>query len=140
VGESIISSEAAMGVIVPPKAFLRRRAPRAGATAAMPALAVVAVENVVYDEPLLSVTLVFNTTAEVPLVADPLDAEKWAGTYEGGAMTSYAADVVAFDRITVTLQGLPGAGGASTVSFAAAPSDVSDTSGRKLAAFGDLPL
>jgi hypothetical protein len=90
--------------------------------------------------PPAALTLVLNTSEAVPLVADGLDAEKWVGTYEGGAMTSYAAEVVAFDRITVTLQGTPGAGGASSVSYAADPSDVSDTSGRQLAAFDDYPL
>jgi hypothetical protein len=103
-------------------------------------LQVVGVENVGYDEPLLTFTLVFDTTAEDPLVADPLDPEKWAGTYEGGAFTSYAAEVVAFDRVTVTLQGSAGPGGASTVSYAADPSDVRDASGRELAAFDALPL
>jgi hypothetical protein len=89
----------------------------------------------------LSFTLVLNTTAENPLVADPpLDPEKWSGVWEGGAMTAYEAGVAGFDRILVTLQGLAGAGGASTVSYTAGPSDVSDTSGRELAAFDGFPL
>jgi hypothetical protein len=103
-------------------------------------LQVVGVENVVYDEPLLSFTLVLNTTPEDPLVGTGLDPENWSATYEGGAMTAYAADVVAFDRINVTVQGTPGGGGPSTVSYAADPGDVSDTSGRQLAAFSDHPL
>jgi hypothetical protein len=116
----------------------RRGAAATGGPAA--ALQVVGVENVVYDEPLLTFTLVLNTTADVPLVADPLDPEKWMGTWDGGAMTPYAADVVEFDRITVTLTGIAGPGGASTVSYVAGPSDVRDASGRELAAFDGFPL
>ena len=104
------------------------------------ALAVIGVENVVWEEPLLSFTLVLNTTAEHPLVADPLDPEKWAGTWDGGAMFPHTAEVTAFDRIAITLQGAAGPGGASTVWYVAAPSDVRDTLGRELAAFDDFPL
>jgi hypothetical protein len=103
-------------------------------------LAVIGVENVVWDEPLLSFTLVLNTTAEDPLVADTLDPEKWSGVWQGGEMTAYSAEVVAFDRINVILQGTAGGGGASSVSYAADPSDVCDTGGRELAAFSDFPL
>jgi hypothetical protein len=126
-----------------PPLYPRKRKPKVTPTTPAPTpatLQVVGVENLVYDEPMLTFTLVLNTSEDDPLVADPLDAEKWSGTYEGGAMTPYSADVVAFDRITVTLQGLAGGGGASSVSYAADPSDVSDTSGRELAAFSGLPL
>jgi hypothetical protein len=69
-----------------------------------------------------------------------LAASRWSATYEGGAFTGYSAVVVGFDRIDVTVQGFAGGGGASSVSYAAGPSDVSDTSGRWLAAFSGLPL
>jgi hypothetical protein len=130
-------------LIPAPPLYPRRRNRKVRPLTSAPApaaLEVIGVENVAYDEPMLTFTLVLNTSEEDPLVADPLDAEKWSGTYQGGAMTPYAADVVAFDRITVTLQGVPGAGGASTVSYAAGPSDVSDATGRQLAAFSDFPL
>jgi hypothetical protein len=94
----------------------------------------------VYDEPLLTFTLVFDTTEAVPLVVDGLDPDKWSATYEGGAFTSYQAEVVSFDRITVTVQGFAGEGGPNAVAYAADPSDVSDTNGRELAAFEGFPL
>ena len=98
------------------------------------------VEGVSYDDPVLSFTLVFDTTAEEPLVADALDAAKWSGTWQGGGMSGLSADVVGVDRIAVTLQGAAGPGGASDVSYSNAPSDVSDTLGRMLAAFEEFPL
>jgi hypothetical protein len=98
-------------------------------------LVVVGVENVVYDEPLLALTLVFDTTVGEPLVADALDAAKWSGVWQGGAMAGNSAEVIAFDRVTVLLEGAAGPGGASSVSYSNAPSDVSDTLGRQLAAF-----
>jgi hypothetical protein len=104
------------------------------------ALAVVGVENVVYDDPVLSLTLIFNTTAGEPLVADVLDPAKWSGVWQGGAMAGNAAEVIAFDRVTVLLEGAAGPGGASSVSYSNAPSDVVDTLGRTLAAFSGLPL
>jgi hypothetical protein len=130
-----------MPIVIPDIPFIGGRRKRAANAAPAPAaLAVIGVENVNYDDPLLSFTLVLDTTAEDPLVADTLDPDKWSATYEGGAFTSYSAEVVAFDRINVTVQGVAGGGGASSVSYAADPSDVSDTSGRTLAAFSDLPL
>ena len=104
------------------------------------ALEVIGVEAVGYDEPVLSFTLVFNTTAEEPLVADPLDPAKWSGAWQGGGMAPLTAEVVAFDRIAITLQGTAGPAGTSSVSYAAGPSDVSDTLGRQLAAFEEFPL
>jgi hypothetical protein len=120
----------------------RRHRKRLTATAPPPpaALQVIGVENVNYDEPVLLFTLVLNTTEDAPLVVSELDPAKWSGTWQGGGMASFTAEVAGFDRILVSLQGLAGGGGANTVSYAADPSDVSDTSGRTLAAFSDLPL
>jgi hypothetical protein len=114
-----------------------RRGPR---TVPAAALQVVGVEGVFYDEPLLSFTLVFNTTAEVPLVVGELDPEQWSAVYQGGAFTGYLAEVATFDRINISVQGTAGPGGASSVSYAADPSDVSDTSGRMLAALEGFAL
>src|SRR4051812_3179752 len=75
-----------------------------------------------------------------PPVAGVLDPAKWSAVYQGGGLSGLSADVVAFDRITITAQGAAGPGGASTASYSNAPSDVSDTLGRTLAAFSDLPL
>jgi hypothetical protein len=126
-----------------PPLYPRKRKPKPGAKKFTPTpatLQVIGVENVFYDEPLLSFTLVLNTTAENPLVVDTLDPEKWSATYQGGAFTSYSAEVVAVDRISVTVEGTAGGGGPNTVAYAADPSDVSDTSGRQLAAFSGFPL
>jgi hypothetical protein len=103
-------------------------------------LQVVGVENVNYDEPVLTFTLILNTTEDAPLVVSELDPEKWSGTYEGGGMASFTAEIVGFDRILISLQGFAGAGGASTVSYSNDPSDVSDSLGRELAAFEGFPL
>jgi hypothetical protein len=104
------------------------------------ALSVIGVENVFYDEPLLTFTLVFNTTEDAPLVAGELDAGKWSAVYQGGGFFCESAAVGGFDRIDVTMNGTPGAGGASSVSYANDPSDVSDSLGRQLAAFEGFPL
>jgi hypothetical protein len=101
---------------------------------------VIGVEGVSYDEPVLTFTLVFDTTAESPLVVNTLDPAKWSGVYLGGAMAGLSADVVAFDRIQVSIEGPAGGGGASSVSYSNAPSDVSDTLGRTLAAFEGFPF
>jgi hypothetical protein len=129
-----------MPIITDDIPFIPKRRRAAIVATAPLALQVIGVENVTYDEPVLTLTLVLNTTAEVPLVADALDPEKWSGVWEGGAMAWNYAEVTAFDRVTVLLQGPPGAGGASSVSYAADPSDVSDTSGRELGAFEEFPL
>jgi len=116
---------------------LRRVSPQAAPPAA---LAVVGVENVNYDEPVLSLTLVFNTSADNPLVAGTLDPAKWSAVYQGGGFFCESASVAAFDRIDLTFSGTAGPGGASNVSYSNDPSDVSDTLGRTLAAFEGLPL
>jgi hypothetical protein len=123
-----------------PPLYPRKRKPKAKALPRVTALQVIGVENVSYDEPVLTFTLVFNTTEEAPLVEGVLDPNKWSGVYEGGGMASLTADYAGFDRILVSLQGTAGAGGPSTVSYANDPSDVSDSNGRQLAAFDGFPL
>jgi hypothetical protein len=125
---------------IPAKRRVRRTRRQPSSPAAAATLQVIGVEGVFYDEPLLSFTLVFNTTAEVPLVVHELDPAKWSAVYQGNAFTGYLAEVVAFDRITVTVQADAPAAGADSVSYTAAPSDVSDSSGRELAAFSDYPI
>jgi hypothetical protein len=119
-----------------PRANLMRIGPKS----APAMLQVIGVENVGYDEPVLTFTLVFNTTEDAPLVADTLDPEKWSGTWQGGGLGGFTAEIASFDRINISLQGLAGPGGASTVSYSNDPSDVSDTNGRQLAAFSEFPL
>ena len=86
-----------------------------------------AVENVNYDEPLLSFTLVLNATAEQPLVVDTLDPENWSAVYQGVAFSAYEAEVSAFDRVAVIVQAGAPAAGADSVSYAADPPDVRAT-------------
>jgi hypothetical protein len=129
--------------VVPPKFRKNRgrnRNSRHAPTPAPAALQVIGVENVSYDEPLLSFTLVLNTTAEEPLVAGTLDAENWSAVYQGVGFYGYDANVAAFDRIDIIVQANAPAPGADSVSYAADPGDVSDTGGRTLAAFEGLPL
>jgi hypothetical protein len=125
---------------IPIKRRAHRRRRGASTSPAPATLEVVGVENVFYDEPVLTFTVVFNTTADAPLVEGVLDPEKWSGVYQGGEMTGLTADYAGFDRILVSLQGAAGAGGASSVSYANDPSDVSDSLGRQLAAFDAFPL
>jgi hypothetical protein len=126
--------------IIPAKRRVRRKRRSVAPSAGPAALQVIGVEGVNYDEPLLTFTLVFNTTAEDALVVTELDAENWSATYQGGAFSAYSAEVVAFDRISVTVQGSAGSGGADAVSYAADPADVSDAGGRTLAAFDGFPI
>jgi hypothetical protein len=119
----------------------RRRRRRVVQSPSAPAgLQVVGVENVGYDEPVLTFTLILNATEEAPLVAGELDPAKWSGVYQGGGFGGLTAEIASFDRINLSLQGTAGAGGASNVSYSADPSDVSDTLGRTLAAFVGFPL
>jgi hypothetical protein len=103
-------------------------------------LQVVGVENVNYDEPVLTFTLIVNTTADEPLVGGELDSAKWSAVYQGGGFQCEMASVGSFDRVDLMFSGTPGPGGASSVSYSNDPSDVSDTSGRQLAAFDGFPL
>jgi hypothetical protein len=130
-----------MPILISNIPFIPKRKRAKNATPTPTPLQVVGVENVNYDEPVLSFTLVFNTTAEEPLVADALDAAKWSAVYQGGGgFFCESASVGAFDRVDLMFSGTPGPGGASTVSYSNDPSDVSDSLGRQLAAFEGLPL
>jgi hypothetical protein len=133
-----------MSVVKLPKAFFRRRLQRVEPSTPTPpppaALQVIGVENVFYDEPLLTFTLVFNTTAEQPLVVDAPDPAKWSAVYQGGGFFCESVAFAAFDRLDVQMNGTPGPGGASSVSYSNDPSDVADSLGRQLAAFSDFPL
>ena len=99
------------------------------------ALACVGVEDVVYDEPLLTFMAVFNTTVEQPLVVEGLDFEKWNARYQGVHFHGYEAAVAGFDRIYVTVQAGAAEAGADAIVYTNDPSDVSDTLGRELGAF-----
>jgi hypothetical protein len=130
-----------MPVPVPKIPFIpRRRRQVVSADPPPAALQVIGVEGVFYDEPILSFTLVFNTTADDPLVADVLDPENWSAVYQGVAFTSLDASVTAFDRVLALVQVDAPAPGADSVSYAADPADVRDAGGRVLAAFSDFPL
>jgi len=118
----------------------RRRRTNRSAGAGPTTLQVIGVENVGYEEPLLTFTLVFNTTADEPLVIGTPDPAKWSAVYQGGGVACESVSLSAFDRIDVTLNGTAGPGGASSVSYSNDPSDIADSLGRQLAAFSDLPL
>src|SRR4051794_11120961 len=97
-----------------PPLYPRKRKPKAKAVIAPPvpaALQVIGVENVVYDEPLLTFTLVFNTTAENPLVVDAPDPAKWSAVYQGGGFFCESVAFAGFDRLDVQMNGTPGPGG-----------------------------
>ena len=125
-----------------PPLYPRKRKPKAKppTRVAPVGLQVIGVENVVYDEPLLTFTLVFNTTEEAPLVAETPDPAKWSAVYQGGGLFCESVSFAGFDRLDFQMNGTPGPGGASNVSYSNDPSDIADSLGRQLAAFSALPL
>jgi hypothetical protein len=130
-----------MPVTIPNIPFIprRKRAPVESTPTPTP-LQVIGVENVVYDEPLLTFALVFNTTEDAPLVVETPDPSKWSAVYQGGGFFCESVAFGGFDRLDLQINGTPGPGGARNVSYSNDPSDISDTLGRQLAAFSDYPL
>ena len=105
------------------------------------ALAVVEVIDLNYGGDVLSFTVVFNTTAAQPLV-DPIGAEpsKWTARYSGALFEASSLLLVQYDRIEVGMEVMSGQAGANVLNYSNAPSDIGDTLGRMLSAFGDYPL
>jgi hypothetical protein len=84
----------------------------------------------------------FDVTAEQPLAAGVggADPAKWTVRFDGVRYGAYALSVAAFDTIHLDFIPLESEDGPDVLNYSNAPSDVSDTLGRQLAAFSDRPL
>ena len=120
----------------------RRRTRGAGGHVPVPAaLSALSAAVVEFDADILRVNVVFDTTAAEPLAgvggAAPI---KWRARYQGLGFEGILITPVTFDTLQVTLSATEPEAGADLISYANAPSDVSDSLGRFLAAFGGFPL
>ena len=125
-----------------PAARRKRRNRNFSRRAAGPAaLEVVGVEGVEIFAGQLQVNVIFNTTAENP-IGDPsaADPAKWSARFGGQKYTGVLLAPVVEDRIFVLLDPVGAEAGADVLSYANAPSDISDSLGRFLAAFSAFPL
>jgi hypothetical protein len=118
----------------------RRRRNNADAVAA-PALAVVGVTAISVIGPELEMNVMFNTTPSDP-IGDPsaADPTKWTARYQG---ERYVGSLIAggdFDFLYLQLSPTGAEAGPDILNYANAPSDVSDSLGRELAAFSGFPL
>ena len=88
-----------------------------------------------YDDGIVA-TVVVDTTEAVPLnppgAASP---EKWNAVYDGNLYLGVALNRTAYDRLRVRFALVEPATGEDVLNYTANPSDISDESGRKLAAF-----
>jgi hypothetical protein len=89
----------------------------------------------------LQMNVLFNTTAENP-INDPsaADPAKWTARYGGQKYTGVLLAPVIEDQIYLLLDPAGAEAGADVLSYANAPSDISDFLGRFLAAFSGFPM
>jgi hypothetical protein len=105
------------------------------------ALSVVSVEIVSEDPTDLHLKVFFNTTEEEPLVySEEFLPGKWTARrndvrFHGGNVTWFD-----FNCLEVALQNFEADAGEDELNYSNAPSDVSDSLGRMLAAFTGFPL
>ena len=122
----------------------RRRTRGAGGNIPVPppaALSVLTAAVVEFDADILRVNVVFDTTAAEPLAGvGGAQPAKWTARYQGLGFEGILITPVTFDTLQVTLSATEPEAGADLISYANAPSDVSDSLGRFLAAFGGFPL
>src|SRR3954470_762828 len=81
-------------IMFPAKARHRRKRKAQSPSAAPPVgLVVTQIVNVSYDEPLLTFTVVFNTTEEAPLagVGEQIDPIKWNARYQNSRFGGWEA-------------------------------------------------
>ena len=127
-----------MLVPVPPKFRHRRRRSARPEAATTPALAVVGVIDVSVIGPggELEMTVAFNTTASDalndPSAADPA---KWTARYQGQKYVGSLIAAVDFEALYLQLSPTGAEAGPDVLGYANAPSDISDSLGRQLAAF-----
>ena len=86
------------------------------------------------------ITVVVDTTAENPLEdVSGADPGKWSARFGGQVYPAVEMGMVDFDRFEIHFYGPTPQAGADQVSYSNAPSDISDSLGRQLAAF-TMPL
>ena len=89
----------------------------------------------------LQMNVVFDTTFENPLndpsAADPV---KWTARFEGMRYTGSSIFFIQWDTLFLVMDPTGAEAGADVLSYANAPSDISDSLGRFLAAFAGFPL
>src|SRR5947209_249734 len=121
---------------IPPK--YRRHCPGRPAAARTPVgpLEVVGVEDVYIHISFLSLTVVFDTTAEAPLV-DPSSADpgKWNVRYLGRFYNVDSLTLLDFNKIEIDATVDSGQLGLNQLFYGNSPSDISDVLGRQLGAF-----
>jgi hypothetical protein len=118
----------------------RRRAPGAAPPPAA-ALMLVGVTGLSVIGPEIEMNLVFNTTEAQPLSSvNAADPAKWTARYQGQRYVGSLLGDVQFDTAYLQLTPAGPEAGADVLSYANAPSDVSDSLGRFLGAFAGFPL
>jgi hypothetical protein len=114
---------------------------RSGKSSRIGALTMIATKDLSGGEDDLTFTAVFNTTQAVPLASiDASDALKWTARYNGSRFEGNTLTLLSPTSILVEMALVEGEAGPNEVSYAAAPSDIADVLGRKLAAFAGFPL
>jgi len=126
--------------VIPAKPRVRRKRHR-DESAAPAALSVVRVEEVEVFAGQLQMNVVFDTTFENP-INDPsaADPAKWTARFAGTRYMGVLLAPVVADSIFVLLDPAGAEAGADVLNYANAPSDISDSLGRFLAAFDGFPL
>ena len=120
----------------------RRRRNEAAATPPPPAgLALVAIEGLAIIGPELEMNLQFDV-AGTDLLNDvsAADPAKWTARYQGQTFVGSILQNIAPDMLYLQMQPAGAQAGPDVLNYANAPSDVSDSLGRQLAAFVAFPL
>ena len=91
--------------------------------------------------PELEVNVTFNTSGSEP-IDDPLTADpsKWTARYLGQKYVGSLIAQVDFEILYLQLSPAGAEAGPDAISYSNAPSDIADSLGRQLAAFGGFPL
>ena len=130
-------------LIYPPRP--RRRGSRAKTPAAPPtpaALTLLAVESLAVIGPEIEMNLVFDVgggagdTLNDVSAADPA---KWSARYQGQRYVGIVLSNILPDTLYLSMSATGAEAGADVLSYANAPSDISDSLGRFLAAFAGFP-
>jgi hypothetical protein len=105
------------------------------------ALAVVGAEVLPFVGPELEVNVTFNTSGSDP-INDPFaaDPNKWTARYLGQKYVGSLIAQVDFETLYLQLSPAGAEVGPDVISYSNAPSDVSDSLGRQLAAFEGFAL
>ena len=123
-----------INTFIPAARRVRRR--RAPSIAAQQGLRVVGVVDVGPVDDGIVATVVLDTTEDQPLeppgAASP---DKWNAVWDGNFYLGVALDRTAYDRLRVRFALVEPASGANVVNYTNNPSDISDATGRMLAAF-----